>query len=747
MVSRTSCVLCVLLALAAPRLCASEAEEKAAEVFESLFGADVARVAKTRGAEDDIDLAMRLLDTARGDAADKPALVTVLCEKAFDLASDHADGYATAVSAAEFLASQVPGKAVECAERLVTVRQKQYALAAPDAKAAAAEVLVDALLGSADAQSAAGDPAGAVSACRRAEGIARAVKSDRLAAVAARREGFAHRLTVHREIANMKALLARDSENVAARERLVRLLLVDLDDPAAAAEHLEGVQDESLTKYVPAAAKGVEAAPELACNQLGDWYRRLGGAAGKGAKAAMFARAKAYYDRFLSLHETDDLDRTAATVALKKVEAELEKLGGAPEPTPTSVARNIIKPGKWVDVLALVDPLKDTVKGRWERQGSAIAVHPSPGPNRLALPVAVGGAYELEVRFVRTTGRDDVVIVCPVGTSAVGFVLSTWHGEAGGLSYVDGKHVRNNATTVKPCPIRNGREYCVHVRVDPAGDQAAIAVTLNNLPFLTWRGAVSALSAGGMRPGLGLGAYASTVLFRSVRLKMLSGEARLLRPPGGTGVKATGSATAPAVPLPKAESGGWVPLVAGSDLGLWCDATGAKPGAGWVARDGVLMRTAKAGDIWTRHRFDDFVLDLEFMTKGNSGIFIRTADPKDPVRGGLEIQIIGPGGAPSKTSCGAVYGCQAPTADVVRAGQWNRMAIAAVKNRIAVDLNGTRIIDMDLARWTKPGRNPDGSPNKLKRALKDVTGPGHIGFQDHGDNVLFRNIRIRPLGK
>jgi hypothetical protein len=53
-------------------------------------------------------------------------------------------------------------------------------------------------------------------------------------------------------------------------------------------------------------------------------------------------------------------------------------------------------------------------------------------------------------------------------------------------------------------------------------------------------------------------------------------------------------------------------------------------------------------------------------------------------------------------------------------------------------MNDEPIIDADLDRWTEAGKNPDGTPKKLRTALKDFKREGHIGLQDHGAIVKFR---------
>ena len=196
----------------------------------------------------------------------------------------------------------------------------------------------------------------------------------------------------------------------------------------------------------------------------------------------------------------------------------------------------------------------------------------------------------------------------------------------------------------------------------------------------------------------------------------------------------------------KAESeAGWRVLFDGTDLSAWQDRSGKKPGEGWVIRDGALMRQERTGDLWTKERFGDFVLELEFKTSGNSGVFIRTDKPTDNVQTGIEIQIDKPSEMPDKHSCGAIYDCLAPSKEASRADEWNQLKVTARDNRIAVVMNGEQIIDMDLEQWDEPGRNPDGTKNKFRTALKDFKREGHIGFQEHGADVAYRNVRIKPL--
>lgn len=188
----------------------------------------------------------------------------------------------------------------------------------------------------------------------------------------------------------------------------------------------------------------------------------------------------------------------------------------------------------------------------------------------------------------------------------------------------------------------------------------------------------------------------------------------------------------------------WITLFDGTDLSAWDNGAGGAPGAGWTIEDGTLTRTSRAGYIWTKKRFGDFVLELEFKTEGNSGVFIRTGDPKNCVQTGLEMQVERPSDRLTKHSVGALYDALAPSAPAAKTG-WNKVVITAKGSKVSFELNGKRIIDADLDDWKEAGKNPDGTKNKYRTALKDFPREGHIGLQDHGAKVSFRNIRVKPL--
>src|SRR4051794_4932305 len=195
--------------------------------------------------------------------------------------------------------------------------------------------------------------------------------------------------------------------------------------------------------------------------------------------------------------------------------------------------------------------------------------------------------------------------------------------------------------------------------------------------------------------------------------------------------------------IPNADKG--KPLFNGKDFTGWQTADGKEVTKGWVVKDGAMVRETAGGDIWTKARYGDFILDLEFKTEGNSGVFVRTDNPKDNVQTGIEIQVDVPAAKPDKHSVGAIYDLVAPTKDNTKKGEWNRMVVRAFGQSLQVYVNGEKVAAMNLDEWTEAGKNPDGTTNKFKTALKDFKREGHVGLQDHGAKVSYRNVKISPI--
>lgn len=202
---------------------------------------------------------------------------------------------------------------------------------------------------------------------------------------------------------------------------------------------------------------------------------------------------------------------------------------------------------------------------------------------------------------------------------------------------------------------------------------------------------------------------------------------------------------------------GWTPLFNGKDLAGWqlSDVRGkAEPGA-WVVEDGVITRKGK-GYLSSAAQYGDFILDLEFKVgpETNSGIILRF-DPAYSAgtkmywwNGLLEVQLLDSYGKaePDKHDCGALYDMIAPSQNTMhKAGQWNRITITARGSRISAVMNGAKILDVNLDDWTEAEKNPDGTPNKYHKPMKDVPRRGFILLQDHPGEIWFRNIYLKRL--
>jgi hypothetical protein len=176
-----------------------------------------------------------------------------------------------------------------------------------------------------------------------------------------------------------------------------------------------------------------------------------------------------------------------------------------------------------------------------------------------------------------------------------------------------------------------------------------------------------------------------------------------------------------------------------------------------IDEKGVLSASADDA-IWTTKEYENFEITLDFKNDNctNSGVIIYCTNRQDWVPNSVEIQIADDYCAEWKDwspswRCGAIFGHLGPAKLnlVKKPGEWNTMKVTAKGKSIKVELNGEKIINMDMNLWTSGKTNPDGSqiPAWLPNPLSKLPTKGYIGFQGkHGDaTIWFRNIKIREL--
>jgi hypothetical protein len=165
----------------------------------------------------------------------------------------------------------------------------------------------------------------------------------------------------------------------------------------------------------------------------------------------------------------------------------------------------------------------------------------------------------------------------------------------------------------------------------------------------------------------------------------------------------------------------------------------------------LVCQKGGGGDILTKKEYANFVFRFEFkLTPGaNNGVGIRVPAKGHPSYDGMEIQILDDGHPMYKGWLkdyqvhGSVYGVVPAKRGFLKpTGQWNSEEICANGRRVKVTLNGTVIVDADLDEAVeKAGGKPldHGNHPGLKRTT------GFLGFLGHGDDLEFRNLRVKEL--
>jgi len=175
----------------------------------------------------------------------------------------------------------------------------------------------------------------------------------------------------------------------------------------------------------------------------------------------------------------------------------------------------------------------------------------------------------------------------------------------------------------------------------------------------------------------------------------------------------------------------------------------AGPTNNYQVVDGTIQcLPKKGGTIYTTEEYRDFAARLEFKLPpgGNNGLAIRYPGEGDTAYVGMcELQVLDDhyeqvtGHAlDPRQAHGSAYGMVAAARGYQRPiGEWNFQEITVQGSKLKVELNGTLILNCDLA-GVKEFMGDRPHPGKDRTS-------GYFGFAGHNDPVAFRHIAIKPL--
>lgn len=213
-------------------------------------------------------------------------------------------------------------------------------------------------------------------------------------------------------------------------------------------------------------------------------------------------------------------------------------------------------------------------------------------------------------------------------------------------------------------------------------------------------------------------------------------------------------------------SSGWILLFDGKTSTGWRGYNKTEFPKGWEIVDGAFhcigtgtgeAGSENGGDILYNKKFKNFDLKVEWKISkgGNSGIFILGQEVAGwPIwKTAPEMQVLDNDNHPDallgkdgNRKAGSLYDLiPAKPQNAKPAGEWNTSEIICFKGTVVFKQNGATVLEFHL--WTddwkklvKESKFPEMNAN-----WANVAKEGYIAFQDHGDDVWYRNIKIKLL--
>jgi hypothetical protein len=232
---------------------------------------------------------------------------------------------------------------------------------------------------------------------------------------------------------------------------------------------------------------------------------------------------------------------------------------------------------------------------------------------------------------------------------------------------------------------------------------------------------------------------------------------------GGAKSHGEGDAAAPGEPntlSPVEYQAGFRLLFDGRTMDHFRAYNGQKISDAWQVQDGAIVLThGGGGDIITREQYGAFelLIDYRISKGGNSGVMFHIQEgAEQPGMTGPEIQVQDNVAGTDPQKAGWLYQLYPATndpktgkpLDTTRpAGEWNtlRIVISKAPAKSAIYMNGVKYSEFVIGSEDWKQRVAKSKFNEMKAFHPKLE--GFIDLQDHGNEVAYRNIKIREIGK
>lgn len=312
---------CLLLALLLMMLPMAAAEASPRERLQERYGEELRDPATQLDPRDLADQMLR--DAKRRLQTDDDEYGRLLLEEIYQLAGNRPSAYDIALEANTLMAEHAPWRRNQAMSRSASILQRMLSNPRVENEAELNLQLTELLLAIAENHEEDGSLQAAKAFYTQAKRQAENVRGFSVAPI----DAGLRRVSTAERIASLKQRLAADRTDAEAAEQLMRLHLMEQDNPEAAYRLRFSVNDEELKRMAALANQSPEHLMPEENLELGAFYLSLSDDASPEAERKMLAKAHLYYQQYVDGDPADAGKARQARLALRRLANQMDDLG------------------------------------------------------------------------------------------------------------------------------------------------------------------------------------------------------------------------------------------------------------------------------------------------------------------------------------------------------------------------------------------------------------------------------------